>query len=104
MARRKTVFKVRNFSEAISRGSKGAADKPSKTIARSQARSLVRIADLSLRVPRINALLEGSSPRMHHPKGHGKPIWPPLKPLIWKGIALPKCDLVETLDLNPPGS
>jgi len=69
MARRKTVLKVRHLSETVSKGSKGAADKPSKTIARSQEGSLVQIAGLSPRVAQRKHVIGGFLPKDAPPKG-----------------------------------
>jgi hypothetical protein len=46
----------------------------------------------------------GFNPQMRHPKRYDKQLWPPCTPSVWKGIALQKNDLAETLALKQPDS
>jgi len=63
IASRNIVLRVRNFSETSSRGSKGARERPSKTMAKSHEGALVHTAGLSLKVPRRKRDISECFPR-----------------------------------------
>jgi len=88
-------LRVRNFSETESKGWKGTTDKPSRIRARSQARTQVQTAGLSLRVPQRKRIIRGSLP----PGEHDRLQWPQ-KNSVWKEITLKQNDLAGTQVMN----
>ncbi len=55
---------------------------------KSHVSTLLRVAGISLRVPRRKRDTRGSFPIDISPKECGKHLWPPHKPLEWTGLAL----------------